>query len=362
MHSSLRISEKPHQLMIASLAVTFITLAITKYLLSAERHYQAGMSYTKDPKFLDKAIEHLQIAATKDHLKAQCELGALLIDRVYQERISTYNPSDDLKNRMEQAMRYLEVAAKKGCSKAQLKLGVLLLESSHSLNADEIKENRKKGIEYLKNAADQGDAEALYLLAICYETGQGVEADHKKAIEHYQKAADHEHPNAQYIIAKHFLILYITSCPDITLRRLYDSSDIFRALKSTSQSPDILQAIQYLKKAAEQGHSEALLDLGVYYKTCLKQSSLAQSYYYRAAYKGHPIAQSYLGDNFYYIKDYKTAFLWYKKAALQNVLEAQNSIRRMFENKQAQLIQDFSHQDPWLENLENIIFTDSNSI
>jgi uncharacterized protein len=44
-------------------------------------------------------------------------------------------------------------------------------------------------IEQYQKAADQGDANAQYNLALCYEDGIGVEKDDKKAVELYQKAA-----------------------------------------------------------------------------------------------------------------------------------------------------------------------------
>ena len=39
-----------------------------------------------------------------------------------------------------------------------------------------------------EKAAEQGDADAQYNLALCYKNGTGVEKDAEKAVEWYQKA------------------------------------------------------------------------------------------------------------------------------------------------------------------------------
>ena len=55
-----------------------------------------------------------------------------------------------------------------------------------------------KAIELATPLAQQGNAEALYLLGFASETGQGVEASKDKALEYYRKAADAKHKDAIY--------------------------------------------------------------------------------------------------------------------------------------------------------------------
>ena len=65
----------------------------------------------------------------------------------------------------------------------------------------------EQNIETLKNAAEQGDAEALYQLGNCYQNGEGVEQDIEKAIEWWLKAADLGHEKASELIQKLSLIM-----------------------------------------------------------------------------------------------------------------------------------------------------------
>ena len=52
--------------------------------------------------------------------------------------------------------------------------------------------------ECYRKSAEQGLAEAQYVLGICYGCGVGVEQDYKKAVEWYHKSAEQGHAEAQY--------------------------------------------------------------------------------------------------------------------------------------------------------------------
>lgn len=79
-------------------------------------------------------------------------------------------------------------------------------------------------------------AKAQYKVANCYHNGLGVQQDEEKAWEYYYKASQNGHPDAQYIHAKAII------------------------------DTDIDQAIKMLTSSANQGHTEAQYDLGVYYR------------------------------------------------------------------------------------------------
>jgi TPR repeat protein len=64
---------------------------------------------------------------------------------------------------------------------------------------DTYKEGRHaKGVELATPLAEQGNAEALYLLGFAHESGQGAEASKEKALEYYRKAAVGKHKDAIY--------------------------------------------------------------------------------------------------------------------------------------------------------------------
>jgi uncharacterized protein len=50
---------------------------------------------------------------------------------------------------------------------------------------------------YWRPLADQGDADAQFLLGLMYDSGEGVPQDYALAVEWYRKAADQGYPPAQ---------------------------------------------------------------------------------------------------------------------------------------------------------------------
>ena len=62
-----------------------------------------------------------------------------------------------------------------------------------------------KAIELAKPLAEQGNAEALYLMGFASESGKGLEASKDKALEFYRKAAALKHKDATYRLA--FILL-----------------------------------------------------------------------------------------------------------------------------------------------------------
>jgi TPR repeat protein len=55
-------------------------------------------------------------------------------------------------------------------------------------------------LEYLKKAAELGDAGAHYNLSLMYEDGECVEKDNEKAIHHAEEAAMKDHPGARFYL------------------------------------------------------------------------------------------------------------------------------------------------------------------
>lgn len=85
----------------------------------------------------------------------------------------TYNSFDDLKE-----------AAEQGNADAQLILGLCYY------NGDGVWQNYEEAFLCFKKAANQGNAEAQYFLGLFYEKGIGVAKNEAKAVEWYQKAAE----------------------------------------------------------------------------------------------------------------------------------------------------------------------------
>jgi len=54
----------------------------------------------------------------------------------------------------------------------------------------------REAAEQYREAAEEGDAEAMINLGWCYRYGQGVEQDEKEAVKWYRKAAEQGNANA----------------------------------------------------------------------------------------------------------------------------------------------------------------------
>ncbi|MCH5318649.1 MAG: sel1 repeat family protein [Paramuribaculum sp.] len=77
----------------------------------------------------------------------------------------------------------------KKVEKAKLPDGKVM-EGAVYINSDYSKQNLKKGVKLIKDAAKKDDVQAIYLLAGLYEAGKGVDKDAALALENYTKAAD----------------------------------------------------------------------------------------------------------------------------------------------------------------------------
>lgn len=104
-------------------------------------------------------------------------------------------------------------------------------------------------LEYIKELrmkAEQGDAEAQFILGLQYWDGiGGVDEDKTNAWDLICKAADQEYANAQNFVGK-----------------IYQNGF---AVGGFCVDEDLIEAAQWFRKAAKQGHAKAQCNLGVAY-------------------------------------------------------------------------------------------------
>ncbi len=122
-------------------------------------------------------------------------------------------------------------------------------------------------VNWLREAAERGDAGSQYRLGLHYMTGRGME---KEAAKWLRKAAEQNNPDAQYCLG-----IY------------YD--------KSLGNQPE---AARWYRKAAEQNHAQAQNNLGSCYLDGLgvpKNEVEAVSWFRKAAEQNSPLGQHNLG-------------------------------------------------------------------
>eukprot|EP01130_Rhizamoeba_saxonica_P012448 TRINITY_DN5251_c0_g1_i2.p1 TRINITY_DN5251_c0_g1~~TRINITY_DN5251_c0_g1_i2.p1 ORF type:complete len:188 (+),score=36.66 TRINITY_DN5251_c0_g1_i2:22-585(+) len=111
----------------------------------------------------------------------------------------------------------------------------------YSTLEQDILNDEKESIEYYRTAAEDGDAESQYQLALIYDKGEGVPQDKEVAKQWYLKAADQGHTESEYMVGS------------IYLNGGFDDQIDYRA------------AYEWFKKAAAKDHSEAQVNLGFLY-------------------------------------------------------------------------------------------------
>lgn len=105
-------------------------------------------------------------------------------------------------------------------------------DQSHHLGGDGKPKDYQEALKWLREAAENGDADAMAYLGSMYQNGLGVKQDNAKAIKWFKKAAKKGNVQSQFLLAS-----------------FYEKGDI--------TNKDEKQARKWYEKAALQGHKEA---------------------------------------------------------------------------------------------------------
>ncbi len=149
---------------------------------------------------------------------------------------------------------------------------------------------------------------AQYLLGVMFHRGYGVKHDDAEAVNWWRKAAEQGNAYAQYRLG----VMYYIGC---------------------GVKEDNAEAVKWYRKAAEQGDALAQHSLGyMYYKGegVAQDNAEAVKWYRKAAEQGYASAQYNLGymyKNGYGVKqNYKTAYMWYFLASLSGFYPAHDRL------------------------------------
>ena len=164
------------------------------------------------------------------------------------------------------SVKELMQAAEEGDANAQTQLGIVATQAGYPDQA----------VTWYRMAADQGVADAQFLLGALYMGGQGVAEDPVESAKWWREAADQGHANAQALLGSSYA-------------------------QGRGVPEDMVQAARWYRKAAEQGVAIAQAKLGNMY---LNGSGVVQ--------------------------DYTESAKWYRKSAIQGVGEAQMMVGMMY--------------------------------
>src|SRR6266568_1498830 len=202
-----------------------------------------------------------------------------------------------------QFVETIKAAAERGDPRQQCLLGLI-----YSLSKRSGAQDYAKAVYWFRKAAEQGLAEAQYLLAECYQRGDGVAKDAAEAARWYRKAAEQGYANAQYNLGNCY----------------YDGEGVAK---------DQSESVKWMLKAAEQGFPLAQFNLALCYhagKGVAQDYTESVKWMRKAAEQGYAHAQYNLGYGYYHgegvAKDYTEAVKWYRKAAEQGFADAQSEL------------------------------------
>ncbi len=133
----------------------------------------------------------------------------------------------------------------------------------------------KQATEYLQQAADLGDTEAMRQLGICYENGEGVDRNLGRAVELYQQAVDKKNAKAMVNLAYCYengieVPKNLSKALELLQQAvaLDDSDAMFKLASWFEQgkgdlSKNEVEAVYLLGQAAGNEHVEAMYKLGL---------------------------------------------------------------------------------------------------
>jgi len=191
-----------------------------------------------------------------------------------------------------EAFRWFLESANDGHIEAQIKIG------DYYANGIFIKQDFQKSVLWYTRASTYGNTEALIKLANLYREGLGTEKDPKLAFDlYYRASATSEDADALYqlaVMAKHGM----------------------------GTNKDTQSAFVWFKKASDQGHVKAIVNVGYCYANGCgveKNPSLAVEYYKKAALENNVIAMFNLGvcymEGFGVTKDLSKSIELFRRAA-----------------------------------------------
>lgn len=284
-----------------------------------------------------QAIQWYQKASALGCNYAKQEANKLLVQKQKRENIAKWNREGDLAmttNSYEVAIGYYQKAAEQGDVYAIEALKNAKEQLAIKQRKDNITKWNEEGdyalasndyqsaVKLYLQSAELGDADALYKLGQCYMEGKGVEANDSIACAYYEQAGELGHAEAKATLAK-----YLNGEEIKKYRHAGDS------LLNTK---DYVGAMAYYKKAIDKGDSESYYNMGL----CCFMTGNNQTidWLSKAAETNHVDAMYQLGECYQYGKYVASnelrAINWYQKATERGHLKAKGELNKLLAIKQ----------------------------
>jgi len=202
------------------------------------------------------------------------------------------------------AVEWYGKAAEGGDPNAMYKLAMAYL------NGNGVAQDLTEAFGHFRKAAEAGNAEAMYTLAQAYHAGQGLEKDLSQAVHWYNKAAEAGNAEAMHSLAA----MYFTG---------------------EGLAKDNSRAVEWLVKAAKAGSTQAMYNLAVAYYNgdgIARDFTKAVEWFRKAAEAGDVAAMYNLALAHLDINDYTNARKWFISAANEGNVEAMYNLGVIYHN------------------------------
>ncbi len=259
-----------------------------------------------------------------------------------------------------EAVKYFRLAAQQGYADAQYVLGACYYDGNG------VTQDYTEAVKYYRLAAQLGHASAQYNLGVCYEKGNGVTQDDTEAVRYYRLAAQQGDALAQYNLGNCYYngngvtqnyteaVKYYRLAAQLGYAKAQYNLGTCYA-KGNGVTQDYTEAVKYYRLAAQQGQASAQYNLGVCYAegTGVTQDYTEAVKYYRlAAQQGHASAQYKLGvcyaEGTGVTQDDTEAVKYYRLAAQQGDADAQCMLGFCYAEGTG-VTQDYEEAKKWYE-------------
>lgn len=225
----------------------------------------------------------------------------------------------------------------------------------------------------IRLAASAGHADAMCMMGVLYQEGQGVDRDDTLAVDWFRKAAEQGStaagfnyglclqngtgiPKDEDLAALWYAKIFDVPDAQINLGALYD------------RRGESAKAVRCYREAADMGHAVAQHNLGCCYENgegVEKDVEQAVSLYRKAADQGYAVAQCHLGKCYEYgvgvDQDFNFAAVWYRLAKSQGYPAAAECLQRVEYKirKRCECCGKFQNTNSWCSGCERVAYCDA---
>lgn len=317
---------------------------------------KSGQKLTSDKSY---ARNMYSLASTNNFPNAQYRLAELHLSGIFNEISSV----SDKKILHQEIVELYESAVKNGISDAELSLAFYYVESNDP-------KKQKWAYKVASNLAESDNPFAIFLLAILYDRGIGVDEDRSEAIDLYQKSVLFDNPVADFILGTYYYNGDVVSKDEQKALKLLEKAakknqpfaqyNLAVIMHNTDPNSNF---IPLLTKAEKQNYIKAKLLLADYQITKKRDSKnlrQAAKIYNQLAEKGYQEAQVKLGfmyeHGIHYKVNYQQAEYWYQQSAEQGNIYAQYFLANIYQVGKLG-VPDFEKSSYWYQQAAKQNFT-----